>query len=95
MKLYKCLYKIISRNYELCKFWSVDYSSCFDFRYFLSHSATPRIKLSCKSVNWRGYFGPFSHVTETQGFAQQKKLKGKSEKSKKVKLPANKSVSSR
>lgn len=53
MKLYKRFYKIISRNYELRKFWSADYSSCFDFRYFPSHSTTPRIKLSCKSVNWR------------------------------------------
>ena len=53
MKLYKRFYKIISRNYELRKFWSVDYSSCFDFRYFPSHSTTPRIKLSCKSVNWQ------------------------------------------
>ena len=53
MKLYKRFYKIISRNYELCKFWSVDYSPCFDFRYFPSHSTTPRIKLSCKSVNWK------------------------------------------
>ena len=51
MKLYKRFYKIIWRNYELRKFWSVDYSSCFDFRYFPSHSTTPRIKLSCKSVN--------------------------------------------
>ena len=53
MKLYKHFYKIISRNYELRKFWSVDYSSCFDFRCFPSHSTTPRIKLSCKSVNWQ------------------------------------------
>ena len=53
MKLYRCFYKIISRNNELCQFWSVDYSSCFDFRYFLFHSTTPRIKLSCKSVNWQ------------------------------------------
>ena len=53
IKLCKCFYKIISRNYELRKFWSVNYSSCFDFRYFPSHSTTPRIKLSCKSVNWQ------------------------------------------
>ena len=53
IKLYKRFYKIISRNYELRKFWSVDYSCCFDFRYFLSHSTTPQIKLSCKSVNWQ------------------------------------------
>ena len=53
IKLYKGFYKIVSRNYELRKFWSVDYSSCFDFRYFPSHSTTPRIKLSCKSVNWQ------------------------------------------
>ena len=53
MKLYRCFYKIISRNNELRQFWSVDYSSCFDFIYFLSHSITPRIKLSCKSVNWQ------------------------------------------
>ena len=53
IKLYKRFYKIISRNYEVRKFWSVDYSSCFDFRYFLSRSTTPQIKLSCKSVNWQ------------------------------------------
>ena len=57
MKLYKRFYKIISRNYELRKVWlqpiTADYSSCFDFRYFPSHSTTPRIKLSCKSVNWQ------------------------------------------
>ena len=53
IKLYKRFYKIISRNYELRKFWSVNYSSCFDFRYFLSHSTTTQIKLSCKSVNWQ------------------------------------------
>ena len=51
MKLYKRFYKIISRNCELPKFSSVDYSSRFDFGYFPSHSTTPRIKLSCKSVN--------------------------------------------
>ena len=51
IKLYKRFYKIISRNYELRKFWSVNYSSCFDFRFFLSHSTTTQIKLSCKSVN--------------------------------------------
>ena len=45
--------QIISRNYELRKFWSVDYTSCFDFRYFPSHWTTPRIKLSCKSVHWQ------------------------------------------
>ena len=32
-----------------------------------------------RELTIRGYFGPFSQVTETQGFAQQKKLKGKSE----------------
>ena len=35
IKLYKPFYKIISRNYKLRKFWSIDFSSCFDFRYFL------------------------------------------------------------
>ena len=69
MKLYKRFYKIISRNYELRKFWSVDYSSCFDFRYFPSHSTTPRIG----ELTIRCYFGPCSHVTETQGFVQPKK----------------------
>ena len=34
IKLYKPFYKIISWNYELRKFWSIDFSSCFDFRYF-------------------------------------------------------------
>ena len=53
MKLCKHFYKIFSRNYELHKFWSVDYSSFFYFRYFPSHSTAPRIKLSFKSVNWQ------------------------------------------
>ena len=39
IKLYKLFYKIISRNYELCKFWFIDFSSCFDFRYFRSHES--------------------------------------------------------
>ena len=39
IKLYKPFYKIISRNYELCKFWSIDFSSCFDFSYFQSHES--------------------------------------------------------
>ena len=64
---------------------------------FLSHSISSanQVVMQIGELTIRGYFGPFSHVTETQGFAQQKKLKGKSEKSEKVKLPANKSVSSR
>ena len=98
IKLYKYFYEIVLRNYELCKFWSVDYSACFDFRCFPSHSTTPRIKLSCKSVNWpaiRGYFGPCSHVTETQGFVQQKKTERQAKTFKKVKLHSNKTVSSR
>ena len=33
--------------------------------------------------NHRFYFGPCSHVTETQGFVQQKKLKGKRKRPKK------------
>ena len=33
IKLYKRFYKIISRNYELRKFWNVDYTACFNFRY--------------------------------------------------------------
>ena len=43
IKLYKPFYKIISRNYELCKFWSIDFSSCFDFSYFQS----PESESSC------------------------------------------------
>ena len=42
-----------------------------------------------------GYFGPCSHVTETQGFVQQKKITERQAKtSKKVKLHSNKTVSS-
>ena len=43
----------------------------------------------------RGYFGPRSHVSETQGFVQQKKNERQEETFKKVKSHANKSVSSR
>ena len=84
MKLYKRFYKIISRNYELRKFWSVDYSSCFDFRYFPSHSTTPRIKLSCKSVNWQYAVisGPAVRNWNARFFST-KKLKGKRKRPKK------------
>ena len=92
MKLHKRLYKIISRNYELRKFWSVDYS----FRYFLSHSISSanQVVMQIGELTIRGYFGPCSHVTETQGFFQQKKNERQAKMSKKVKLHANKSVSS-
>ena len=71
IKLCKRFYKLLhsTRNYYLCKFWSIDVTSCFDFRYFWSHG------LSCKSWwthQWgfgvRCYFGPWIHVTKTQGF---------------------------
>ena len=42
-----------------------------------------------------GYFGPCSHVTETQGFVQPKKSERQAKKSKKVNLHSNKSVSFR
>ena len=38
---------------------------------------------------------PCSHVTETQGFVQQKKTERQAKTSKKVKLYSNKTVSSR
>ena len=73
---------------------SVDYS----FRYFLSHSISSanQVVMQIGELTIRGYFGPCSHVTETQGFFQQKKNTERQAKmSKKVKLHANKSVSSR
>ena len=53
---------------------------------------------SCHANRWTDntrYFGPCSHVTETQGFVQQKKTERQAETSKKVKLQPNKTVSSR
>ena len=53
---------------------------------------------SCHANRWtdiRNYFGPSSHVSETQGFVQQKKNERQEETFKKVKSHANKSVSSR
>ena len=65
--------RIISRNYEFRKFWSVDYS----FIYFLSHSisSAKQVVMQISELTIRGYFGPCSHVTETQGFFQQKNWK--------------------
>ena len=65
--------EIISRNYEFRKFWSVDYS----FRYFLSHSISSanQVVMQIGELTIRGYFGPCSHVTETQGFFKQKNWK--------------------
>ena len=73
IKLYKRFYEIISRNYEFRKFWSVDYS----FRYFLSHSISSanQVVMQIGELTIRGYFGPCSHVTETQGFFKQKNWK--------------------
>ena len=92
IKLYKRFYEIISRNYEFRKFWSVDYS----FRYFLSHSISSanQVVMQISELTIRGYFGPCSHVTETQGFFN-KKTERQAKTSKKVKLHADKSVSSR
>ena len=57
--------------YKLRKFWSVDYS----FRYFLSDSISymNQVVMQIGELTIRGYFGACSHVTETQGFFQQKK----------------------
>ena len=70
---------------------SVDYS----FRYFLSHSISSanQVVMQIGELTIRGYFGPCSQVTETQGFFQQKKNTERQAKtSKKVKLHADKSV---
>ena len=63
---------------------SASYSS-FWFQIFpvsLDYSAN-RVVMQIGELKIRGYFRPCSHVTETQGFVQQKKLKGKRKRPKK------------
>ena len=85
IKLYKRFYKIISRNYELHKFWSVDYSSCFDFRYFLSHSTTPRINASCHANRWTDHTRLFRALQSRNWNARFRSTKKKRKASEKVK----------
>ena len=62
----------------------------------LDYSAN-QVVMQIGEMTTRGYnyFGLCSHVTETQGFVQQKKTERQAKTSKKVKLHSNKTVSSR
>ena len=60
----------------------------------LDYSAN-QVVMQIGELTIRGYFGPCSHVTETQGFVQQKKTERQAKTFKKVKLHSNKTVSSR
>ena len=48
-----------------------------------SISSANQVVMQIGELTIRGYFGPSSHVTETKGFFQQKKLKGKRKRPKK------------